>query len=307
MDNKLTVSSSPHIFSRDTTRGIMLDVIIALLPCCIGGIFLFGYRAALLIAVCVLSCVLSEYVWCLIAKKPNSIKDLSAVVTGILLALSLSSAVPLWMGALGGIIAIIVVKQFFGGLGHNFVNPALTARIVLLVSFTKYVNVYYEPFNVVSSATPLAGGERVTIKMMLLGGHAGCIGEGLILLILVGGLYLIARRVISPIIPVCYIASSYLLTLIFTGSFTEALYGILSGGIVIAAVFMATDYTTSPKTNTGKVIFGIGCGIITVIIRHFGTLPEGASYAVLIMNILVPHINSLTMPKPFGYKEEKAE
>ena len=305
MDKKLIVSSSPHVFGSDTTQGIMFDVIIALLPCTIAGIVAFGLRAALMVFVCVASAVLAEHLWCLIMKKPTSVGDLSAVITGLLLALCLSSALPLWMGALGSVIAIIAVKQFFGGIGHNFVNPAIAGRIILLVSFPKYMSVYYEPFSsAVSSATPLVS-KDVGLKALLLGGHSGAIGEGFALLLIVGGIYLIIRRVISPAIPLCYILSAFLLTLIFTGSANAALKAVLSGGIIIAAFFMATDYTTSPKTLSGKVIFGVGCGVITVIIRQFGSMPEGASYAVLLMNILVPHINTLTAPKPFGYKEGK--
>ena len=289
---KLTVSSSPHVHGPDSTRGIMADVLIALLPAALAGILTFGVSAALVLIVCVVTAVLAEHLWCIILKKPTSIGDLSAAVTGLILGLCLSSAVPLWMAALGSAIAIIIVKQFFGGLGHNFANPAITARIILLVSFPTYMSVFYEPFSkLVSSATPLM--TQTPIKTMLLGGHAGCIGEGFPLLLLVGGLYLMLRRVISPTIPLFFIGSAFVLTLI------------LSGGIVFAAFFMATDYTTSPKTFWGKIIFGVFCGIITVLIRHFGSLPEGASYAVLLANILVPHINTLTMPKPFGYREGK--
>lgn len=301
---KLTVSSSPHVHGPDSTRGIMADVLIALLPAALAGILTFGVSAALVLVVCVVTAVLAEHLWCIIQKKPTSIGDLSAAVTGLILGLCLSSAVPLWMAALGSAIAIIIVKQFFGGLGHNFANPAITARIILLVSFPTYMSVFYEPFSkLVSSATPLM--TQTPIKTMLLGGHAGCIGEGFPLLLLVGGLYLMLRRVISPTIPLSFIGSAFVLTFILSGSAYDALYGILSGGIVFAAFFMATDYTTSPKTFWGKIIFGVFCGIITVLIRRFGSLPEGASYAVLLANILVPHINTLTMPKPFGYKEGK--
>ena len=301
---KLTVSSAPHVHGPDSTRGIMADVLIALLPVALAGILTFGVSAALVLVVCVVTAVLAEHLWCLIQKKPTCIGDLSAAVTGLILGLCLSSAVPLWMAALGSAIAIIIVKQFFGGLGHNFANPAITARIILLVSFPIYMSVFYEPFSkLVSSATPLV--TQTPLKTMLLGGHAGCIGEGFPLLLLVGGLYLMLRRVISPTIPLSFIGSAFVLTFILSGSSYDALYGILSGGIVFAAFFMATDYTTSPKTFWGKIIFGVFCGVVTVLIRRFGSLPEGASYAILLANILVPHINTLTMPKPFGYKEGK--
>ncbi len=300
---KLTVSSSPHIYSTDTTRGIMADVLIALLPAALAGILTFGVKAALILVVCVVSAVLAEYLWCLIVKKPITVGDFSAAVTGLILGLCLSSALPLWMAALGSAIAVIIVKQFFGGLGQNFANPAATARIILLVSFPTYMSVYYEPFGeIVSSATPLVNGQT-PLKALLLGGHAGCIGEGFPLLLLIGGLYLMTRRVILPTIPVSYILSAFLLTFALTGDLYSAVYSILSGGIILAAFFMATDYTTSPKAFLGQLIFGIGCGVLTVLIRHFGSMPEGVSYAILLMNILVPHINTLTAPKPFGYKE----
>ncbi len=302
---KLTVSSSPHIHSVDTTRGIMADVLIALAPTSIAGIAFFGVKAALVLIVCVVSAVLAEHLWCVFTKKATTIGDFSAAVTGLILGLCLSSALPLWMAALGSFVAIIIVKQFFGGLGQNFANPAATARIILLVSFPAYMSVYYEPFgNIVSTATPLANG-NTPIKALLLGGHAGCIGEVFPLLLILGGLYLMVRRVISATIPLSYIASAFLLTLILTGSIYDSFYSILSGGIMIAAFFMATDYTTSPKTFLGKIVFGIGCGVLSVLIRHFGSMPEGASYAILLMNILVPHINTITLPKPFGYKEGK--
>lgn len=297
MENKLTVSSSPHIRHTDTTSGIMLDVIIALLPATVYGIVLFGFYAALIVVTCILSAVAGEYVWNLILKKPNSVKDLSAVVTGLLLALNLPPRLPLWMAAIGSAVAIIIVKQVFGGLGYNFANPAITARIVLLVSFPTAMTSFYEPFgNTVSSATPLVDA-TAPIKDLILGVHSGCIGETSSLMLLLGFIYLLMRRVISPIIPCCFIGTVFIMSFILGVSPVNA---ILSGGLMLGAIFMATDYVTSPTFPLGKVIFGVGCGIITVVIRLYGNLPEGVSYSILLMNLLVPHINNLTRRHPFG-------
>lgn len=303
MQNKLTVSSSPHFHSNNSTAGIMLDVILALAPACIYGFVLFGWRAVLVVATCIASAMLAEFVWNKIMHKPNSLGDLSAVVTGLLLGMNLPSSLPIPMAALGSAIAIIVVKQMFGGIGQNFMNPALGARVVLLVSFPAAMTNFLEPFGkIVTSATPLAQGANFSINELLMGVHPGCIGETPALLLLIGGLYLIMRRVISPIIPVCFIGSVALLSLILGAN---PLYMILSGGVMLGAIFMATDYSTSPTFPLGKVIFGIGCGVITTVIRLYGSLPEGVSYSIIIMNLLVPHINTLTTPKPFGWEGKK--
>ncbi|MBE6806006.1 MAG: RnfABCDGE type electron transport complex subunit D [Clostridia bacterium] len=303
MRNNLTVSSSPHIHSGVTSQSIMLDVIIALLPAAVYGVFIFGWRAAVLIAVCVASAVLSEFLWNKALKKPNSLGDLTAVVTGLLLALNLPSSLPVWMAALGSAIAIIVVKQMFGGLGHNFANPAITARIVLMVSFPAAMTKFFEPFSMtVSSATPLAGGAEYTLRELFFGMHAGTIGETSVVMLVIGGLYLVMRRVISPIIPVSFIGTVFVFSWVLGANPIQAIF---SGGLLLGAIFMATDYVTSPTFNWGKLIFGIGCGIITVVIRQFASLPEGVSYSILVMNLLVPHINSLTMPKPFGWEADK--
>ncbi len=302
MQNKLTVSSSPHIHSAFSTSGIMLDILIALLPAAVYGVILFGLRAALIIAVTVASAILSEFIWNKILGKPNSIGDLSAAVTGLILALNLPGSLPVWMAALGGAIAIIVVKQMFGGLGGNFANPALTARIVLMVSFPTAMTKFYEPFgDIVASATPLVSGNH-TIKEMLFGMHGGCIGEVSVIMIIIGGVYLMLRRVISPIIPFSFIGSVFILSWILG---TNPVAAIFSGGVMLAAFFMATDYVTSPTFNLGKLVFGIGCGVITVVIRLYAALPEGVSYAVLLMNLVVPYINKLTAPKPFGWEAKK--
>lgn len=307
MSKLLKVTSSPHIRHEDTTRGIMLDVIIALLPAAVYGCILFGLRAAAILAITVITAIASEAVWNILLKKPQTIGDLSAVLTGLLLGMNLSSQTPFWIAAIGSVVAIIVVKQMFGGLGFNFANPAMTARIVLLVSFAGQMSNYVKPIewwstdavDVISSATPLAG-EAVSLETLFFGMHAGSIGETSSFLLIIGGLYLMLRRVIKPIIPIAFIGTVVVATLIAGGDLKMAVFG---GGLMLGAIFMATDYVTSPTTNLGKLIFGIGCGLITFVIRHFGALPEGVSYAILLMNILTPHINRLTLSKPFGAGE----
>ncbi len=317
MNSILSVSSSPHIRHADTSSGIMLDVIIALLPATLYGVFIFGLYSASVVAVCILSAVLAEFLWNLILKKPQTVGDLSAIVTGLLLGLNCPPKLPLWIAAIGSVAAIIVVKQMFGGIGFNFVNPAIAARIILLVSFPKFMagaNNFLEPVtkaavDTVSGATPLAaikaGGTVPSVKELFLGMHSGSIGETSAFLLIVGGIYLLLRKVIKPIIPLAFIGTVAVMTFIFTGSLNAVLLQILSGGLMIGAIFMATDYTTSPLTNLGKLIFGIGCGLITFVIRRFGNMPEGVSYSIILMNILVPHIDNLTAKKPFGAKEVK--
>lgn len=307
MSKLLKATSSPHIRHEDTTSGIMLDVIIALLPAAIYGCILFGPRAALILAITIITAVASEAVWNIALKKPQTIGDLSAVLTGLLLGMNISSQTPFWIAAIGSVVAIIVVKQMFGGLGFNFANPAMTARIVLLVSFAGQMSNYAKPIewwssgaiDAMSSATPLAG-EATTFKELFFGMHAGSIGETSSFLLIIGGLYLVLRRVIKPIIPVSFIGTVAIATLIAGGDLKLAIFG---GGLMLGAIFMATDYVTTPTTNLGKLIFGIGCGLITFVIRQFSPLPEGVSYAILLMNILTPHINRLTLSKPFGAGE----
>ncbi|MBP3600236.1 MAG: RnfABCDGE type electron transport complex subunit D [Clostridia bacterium] len=316
MKNILNVTSSPHIKHPDTTSGIMLDVIIALLPACVYGCILFGWKAAVILVTCVATSVLCEFLWNLILKKPNTIGDLSAVVTGLLLGMNLSSELPFWMAAIGSAVAIIVVKQMFGGIGCNFANPAIAARIVLLVSFPGAMTRFVEPIrHIVTSATPLAGLggevdglEPLSLKEMFFGMRSGCIGETSAFLLIIGGLYLVMRRVISVETPLSFIATVALLSLISGDKLSVAVFG---GGLMLGAIFMATDYTTTPVTRLGKLIFGVGCGLITFVIRKFAASPEGVSYAILLMNILVPYINRLTLKKPFGFvkpqKEVKAD
>ena len=309
MKKILNVSSSPHLRHPDTTQGIMLDVIIALLLAAVFGCVVFGWRAAAVLLISVLTAVLSELLWNLICKKPQTVFDLSAVVTGLLLGMNLPSKTPLWIAAVGSFVAIIIVKQLFGGIGHNFANPAITARIVLLVSFPVHLTTFVSPFNVdtVSSATPLAylSGEASeyvpSLKDLFFGVKAGCIGEISAFLLIIGGLYLVLRRVISPVTPLCFIGTVALASLIAGENVGVAVFG---GGLMLGAIFMATDYATTPTTPLGKAVFGVGCGLITFIIRHFGSLPEGVSYSILIMNILTPYINRLTERKPFGFVKE---
>lgn len=319
---RLLVSASPHIHAPETTRGIMLDVILALLPALAAAIWLFGSRAAVLTAVCVGTAVLAEWLSRKAMKRPNTIGDLSAVVTGLLLALNLPATLPLWMAAVGSVIAIVVVKQMFGGIGQNFVNPALTARIILMVSFPTAMARWVAPFehawsaDAVTQATPMAslaaGGNAVSdslpsLSQMLFGLHGGSMGEVCSLALLLGGAYLLIRRVISPIIPVAYLGTVALWMLAAGhGDLSFVAYELLGGGLLLGAIFMATDYTTSPITAKGKWIFGIGCGIITSVIRLYGSLPEGVSFSIILMNILVPHIERLTKPRAFG-AEKKAK
>ena len=304
MKELLTVASSPHIKRPDTTRGIMSDVIIALAPAATYGCILFGLRALAVLITSVSVAVLCEFLWNKALKKPNTIKDMSAVVTGLLLGMNLPPTLPLWQAAIGSAAAIIVVKQMFGGLGHNFANPAIAARIILLVSFPASMTRFTEPVSdAVTSATPLAGtAGTLSFKTLFFGMHAGSIGETSAFLLIVGGLYLVIRRVITPIMPVCFIGTVALLSLISGESVMLSVFG---GGLILGAVFMATDYTTSPTTPLGKAIFAVGCGIITFVIRKFGSLPEGVSYSILLMNILVPHINRFTLSKPFGFEKVK--
>ena len=307
MDNKPVMAAGPHIHSADSSRRIMLDVIIALLPASIAGVVLFGTKAAAMICVCVAAAVVSEFLFNLIAGREQSVGDLSAVVTGLLLALNLSTNVPLWQCALGSIFAIVLVKCAFGGMGHNFANPAITARVFLLMAFTSTVAGGAAPrvVDAVSSATPLGlvGGDPAllpTLGQLFLGLHGGAIGETCILALLIGFAYLLWRRVISWQIPVIFIGTVFVCYLVLTGSFLAALYEVLAGGLVLGAVFMATDYTTTPITAEGRMLFAFGCGLITFVIRNFLALPEGVSYSILCMNILAPWLEKWTRRKPLG-------
>ena len=304
MNNDLILSVSPHIRSNITTRRIMLDVVISLLPAAIAGTLIFGIRSLAVIAVCVASAVISEYLFNKAAKKPNTITDLSAVVTGLLLSLNLPANTPLWQAAVGAAFAIIFVKCVFGGIGQNFANPAITARIFMLVAFGSMSSAAF-PKNIdaVSSATPLAvlqNGGEVKITDLILGTRGGSIGETCTVALIIGGLYLIFRKFISWHTPVIFVATVFLFTFAVKGDAFTALEYTLSGGLFIGAIFMATDYATTPVTKWGKVIFGIGAGLLTVLIRLWGVYPEGVSFAILLMNILTPYIDKWTAKKPFG-------
>ncbi len=313
---KLVVSASPHLRTKDTTTGIMLDVIIALIPALIASVVVFGPRALAVVATTVISAVLSEFVSRKVMKRHNTIGDLSAVVTGLILAFNLPVSIPLWMAAIGSFFAIVVVKQFFGGIGQNFANPAIAARIFLLISFGQAMGNWTAPLSwktdAVSTATPLAilGGESAealpSLVDMFLGVRGGCLGETCSLALIVGGIYLIARKVISPKIPLAYLGTVAVIMLIAGRFDLEFLaYQLMGGGLLLGAFFMATDYSTSPIKSNAKIVFGIGCGLLTCVIRLFGSLPEGVSFAILIMNLLVPHIETVMAPKPFGTVKEK--
>lgn len=307
MSKLFKVTSSPHIRHEDTTRGIMSDVIIALLPAAVYGCILFGWKAAFVLITTITVAVVSEAVWNLALHKKQTVGDFSAVLTGLLLGMNLSSETPLWIAAIGSVVAIVVVKQMFGGLGFNFANPAMTARIVLLVSFATQMSDFVAPMeqanavDAIATATPLASDTILSTKKLFFGMHPGCIGETSSFLLIIGGLYLVMRRVIKPIIPLSFIGTVAVASLITNPQ--ELALSVFGGGLMLGAIFMATDYTTSPTTNLGKLIFGIGCGLITFVIRSFGSLDEGVSYAILLMNILTPHINRLTLSKPFGARE----
>ena len=316
MEQKLIVSASPHLRSGATTQKIMLDVIIALAPAAVASVILFGPRALLLMAVSVASCVLCEYICRRVLKRPQTVNDLSAVVTGLLLAFNLPPEINPLVAVFGAVVAIVVVKQMFGGIGQNFVNPALTARIILMTSFPTRMTTWTAPFaymngeaDAMTTATPLAlSAQGATdslpgLLQMFLGVRGGCLGETCALALLLGGIYLVARRVISPVIPVCYLGTAAVFSLLLG---RNILFDLMAGGLLLGAIFMATDYTTSPLTVKGKVIYGIGCGLLTMLIRVFGSLPEGVSFSIVLMNILVPLIERISRPKPFGKEEVRS-
>lgn len=301
-----TVSSSPHIRSKDSISNIMRDVLIALLPATAAGIYFFKTRALLIILVSIASCVGAEALWQKITKRKITIGDYSAAVTGLLLALNMLPSVPLWIPIIGGAFAIIIVKQFFGGLGQNFMNPALAARAFLQISYPVQMNTWM--VDGVSSATTLGilkegGGALPSIWNLFIGNVGGTIGETSAAALLIGGLYLICKRVISWRTPVFYIGTAFILSWIFgrNGFFTgNPMVEILAGGLMLGAIFMATDYSTSPVTPLGQIVMGIGCALLTTVIRVYGAYPEGVSYSILIMNLFVPIIDQLTTPKVFG-------
>ena len=284
------VSVSPHCHGKITTQSIMRDVLIALAPALVAGIINFGWRALLVTAVCAAACMFFEWGFEKLCGKPSTISDLSAAVSGVLLA---------WQAAFGALVAMVAVKGLFGGLGKNFANPAIVARIVLFLAFSSSMTAWVYP-DAVSSATPLAmlaKGEHVDYLTLLLGHHGGCIGETCALALLLGFAYLLIRRVVTWQTPICFVGTVFLLSLILG---QDALAQVLSGGLLLGAIFMATDYSTSPCTAWGKVLFGIGAGLLTVLIRFYGAYAEGVSFAILFMNILTPYLTRWTRTKPLG-------
>ena len=314
-ENELIVSHSPHIITPMSTTRIMGCVIIALLPSLIAGTIVMGARALILAAVCVASCVIFEALWNKLLKKENTISDLSAAVTGLLIALNVPVTLPFYMAIIGCLFAIIIVKQFFGGIGHNFMNPALAARAFLLASWAGAMTTFVEPgevvhifgnADVITSATPLSvlqngGGELPSYGQLFLGSVGGSIGETSALAILIGAAFLVYKKVIKLNTPIAYLATLFVLGYVSGG---DGLFQILSGGVMLGAFFMATDYTTTPTTSIGQTIFGIGCGIVTFIIRKWGGYPEGVTYAILLMNIVTPLIDKYIRPKTFGKIKE---
>ena len=306
MDNKLIVTAAPHITSADSTAKIMQRVCIALVPTLIASVIIFGINSLILTAITVAACVLFEYGYCRLVGRENPIGDFSAVVTGLLLAFNMPATMPWWMAIVGAFIAIVVVKQLFGGLGYNFANPAIVARIALAVGFaSRMANYPLKGVDALASATPLAVADQLGAAdyvTLLLGNHGGVLGETCAITIIIGGIYLIVTKVISPMIPVAYLATVAVLSVCFG---LDPIVQLLSGGLLLGAFFMATDYVTSPTTEKGKLVFGIGLGIITMMIRHFGTMNEGVSFAILLMNLLVPYIEILTRQDKLGIAKVK--
>ncbi len=332
--DKLLVSPSPHIGNSLTTDKIMLNVVIALIPACIAGIFIFGLASLIVLVVSVGACVLAEYLYNLLTKKTQSVSDLSAVVTGLLLGMNLPPTIPLYVPIIGGFFAIIVVKMLFGGLGKNFANPAITARIFCVLAWTgamttfvkpvsynqgfikamtQYVPYLFNKIDAIASATPLSavkqsidtGSGVFPVTNMFLGYTGGCIGEVSAVALILGGIYLIARKIIDWKIPVIYILTTALFSLLFyKDGYMYILPSILGGGLLIGAFFMATDYSTSPNTTLGVIIYAFGCGLITMIIRRFGGYPEGVSFAILLMNLVTPLLDKYISPRIFGTKRK---
>lgn len=313
---KLLVTASPHVRSNRTVKKDMLDVIIALIPAGIASVYFFGYRALVLILASVLTCVLSEYIFNKVTKRKQSIKDLSAVVTGLLLAYNVPFTLPVWQMVIGAMFAIIVAKMFFGGIGQNIVNPALAARAFLMASWSSTMTQFVPPHRVatlksvkdvsmLTGATQLMDPKSYSTMDLFLGNIPGCLGEVSSLAILIGACYLLVRKVIHIRIPLTYILTSVVLIGIFGEGFQNSLTTVLSGGMLLGAFFMATDYTTTPVTIKGQYVFAIGAGILTAVIRVFGGYPEGVSYSILLMNLVVPIIEAYTKPKTFGKSKAK--
>lgn len=306
MDKRFETPSSPFTHCGASTQRIMLDVIIALLPATVAAIVIFGAPALVPILSCVIAAVVSEFLFNAITRRKQSIGDLSAVVTGLLLGLNLSTNVPVWQCVLGSVFAIVFVKCLFGGLGHNFANPAITARVFMLVSFTQVMGgAMPKGVDLVTSATPLevlsTGGEGLpSLLDMFLGVRGGAVGETCVIALLIGFAYLVIRRVIRWYVPAIFVGSVFVLYFVTTGSAVTALYEIMAGGLFLGAIFMATDYQTSPINNKGMAFFALGCGILTFVIREYCAYPEGVSLSILVMNILAPMIEKWTAATPLG-------
>ncbi|WP_459128619.1 RnfABCDGE type electron transport complex subunit D [Guggenheimella bovis] len=308
MEQRLFSTSSPHIRTNEDITRVMLDVIIALLPAVACAVYFFGVRTLAVIGIAILFAVITEVICQKAMGRPNTIGDLSAVVTGLLLGLNLSSAIPLWIPAVGGVFAIFIVKEVFGGIGQNYMNPALAARVFLAISYTQAMGVFKEPMtDAVSQATALtllksgAVNELPKLQDMLIGNMAGSLGETSAIALLIGGIYLLVRKVIDWRIPTFFILTTFVMSfLLYEMNPTVALQAVLSGGVMIGAFFMATDFVTCPVTPVGRVIFAIGCGLLTVLIRRFGAYPEGVMFAILLMNAMSPAIEKFTAPKVFG-------
>ncbi len=305
MTDQLHLSVSPHIHSHRSTSGIMLDVIIALLPTSVAGVIIFGWRALLVLAAAVFFCLAFEALFNIITKRQQTLSDLSAAVTGLILGLNLSADTPIWQIAIGALFAMVIVKGIFGGLGCNLVNPAITARVFMLVSFGSLAKSAFPVFaDAVSGATPLPtlmGGGEIELIDLLIGNIGGTIGEVCKPALLIGFAYLLVRRVITWHTPVAYIGFAMLFTLLLNGFDAMGMIELtLSGSLIFGAIFMATDYVTTPCTSWGRIIFGFGAALITVLIRFYGSYPEGVSFAILLMNILTPFIDKWTRRRPFG-------
>jgi len=309
-DRKLLVSAGPHVHGGASTTSVMRDVLIALLPAVVASVLVFGTRALVLEIICVDVSILFEYLFRKITKRTNTISDLSAAVTGLLLAMNLPAGFPIWMAIVGCFVAIVIVKQLFGGIGCNFANPAITGRIFLLIAFAGQMttwptaNSYIPGIDAVSGATPLAlikegaVDSLPAVKNLLFGIRGGCLGETCAIALIIGFVYLVVRRVITPTIPLVYVATIAVMSLILG---YDPVTMILTGGVLLGGIFMLTDYSTSPATEWGKVVFALGAGIITMLIRNSsGGYPEGVSFAILLMNIICPHLNKIGAKKPFG-------
>lgn len=310
MDNKLIVTAAPHITSPDSTQKIMGRVCLALVPTLLASVFIFGFHSLILTAVTVAACVFFEWAYCKLMGREVAVEDLSAVVTGLLLAFNMPATLPWWMAVVGAFIAIVIIKQLFGGLGYNFANPAIVGRIALAVGFGSRMSAYAMPANGVdalASATPLAAAGNLdagSYVTLLLGNHGGVLGETCAITILIGGVYLIATNVISPVLPATYLATVAVLSVCFG---MDPVVQLLSGGLMLGAFFMATDYVTSPTTDKGKLVAGIFLGVVTMLIRRFGNMNEGVSFAILLMNLITPYIEVNTRQDKLGIAKQKKE